>query len=173
MSIVFFAGGFLILAILAALNARQIRVDGNALNGSAEALDRYFRNSELRRAWMRSAGWSVFFIALVVRLNMDETSLRTALVAGTILLGLGVFIAEALEGRRERKTMMRDATISEKIDTAGRRAQGHYDSFEAEKHRVRERLDEADYVRKVELDTAANKLHEELEEIKNLLQEGR
>ena len=173
MSIVFFAAGFLVLSVLAVLNARQIRVDGNAINGDAEALDRYFRDSELRRAWMRASGWLTFFIALVVRINMDEGLLRTKIVVVVILFGIGIFITEALEGRRERKTMMRDATISEKIDTASSSAENHYASFEIEKHRVRERLDEADYVRKVELDAAADRLHEKLEEIKRLLQRGR
>lgn len=173
MSIVFFAGGFLILAVLAALNARQIRIDGEAINGSAATLDRYFRDSELRRAWMRASGWFVFFVALVVRIVLDEGALRTNLVVAIILLGIGIFIVEALEGRRERKTMMRDAVISRKIDAASSSAEKHHESFETDKHAVRERLDEADYVRKIELDAAADQLDMKLEEIKRLLQEGR
>ena len=173
MSIVFFAAGFLVLAVLAALNARQIRKDRAKANGDIDGLDRYFADSELKRAWMRASGWFVFFVALVVRLNLDEGALRTKLVVSIILFGIGVFIAEALEGRRERKTMMRDAVISQKIDAAASDAANHHTSFEAEKRQVRERLDEADYVRKVELDAAADRLHEELKEIKRLLQRGR
>jgi hypothetical protein len=106
-SIAAFAVATLLLAILAALNARQMQKDREAINGTAETYIRYFADVEVRRAWMRSAGWALLFCAMVIRALMAEGTYRTWVVTGTILIGFGVFVWEALEGRRERRRMMR------------------------------------------------------------------
>lgn len=107
MSIIFFALSALALAILAALNARQIAKDRDAVNGMAKPHIQYFAEVEVRRAWMRASGWSLFFAAMIFRLSLEEGLGRTWTVTGIILFGFGVFVAEALWGRRERKRMMR------------------------------------------------------------------
>lgn len=106
MSIVFFALSTLILAVLAMLNARQMGRDRDALDGKADARIRYFATVEVRRAWMRASGWTLFLIAMTSRLTMAEVPARTWVVTGFILVGFAVFVTEALEGRRERKRMM-------------------------------------------------------------------
>jgi hypothetical protein len=106
-SIITFALATLLLAILAALNARQVQKDREAINGTAETYIRYFADVEVRRAWMRALGWALLFAAMVTRFLMAEGPGRTWIVTVVILLGFGVFVVEALEGRRERRRMMR------------------------------------------------------------------
>lgn len=106
MSIVFFALASFSLAVLAALNARQVAKDRMAINGHADRRLLYFATVEVRRAWMRSAGWGLFFAAMVVRISMEQGQGRTLMVTLLILFGFGVFVYEALWGRRVRHEIM-------------------------------------------------------------------
>lgn len=165
-SIIVFAAATVLLSILAVLNARQIAKDRDTVNGHAEERLQHFATVEVRRAWLRALGWAVFFVAMVTRLSMMQGQARTLTVAAIITIGFGVFVFEALWGRRVRHEMLWSEVEEDLVSESLHRIE------ESDEDRFSEKEEEQGDVR-ARLVVAAQKQHEKLDEILRLLREGK